>query len=119
MTSRGSQGGEYKKKFSAVEETALYTAFWRCCETTRPQNALIQDPLAKSLVAQFLPAESQARLLNDANFEAARNLLACRTKFIDEIVVGWRAKLDKTTRVQIVILGAGMDTRAYRADASS
>jgi hypothetical protein len=83
-----------QKSFSPVEETALYTAFWRQCETTRKDISapLICDTFAEALVAQFLPSETQERLRRDAGFIAARDLLACRTKFIDDVVVNWHAK---------------------------
>ena len=105
-------------RFSPVQETALYTAFWRHCETTRKDTApLIEDSLAQRLVSEFLAADVQARLRNDAAFQAARDLLACRTKFIDDMVVRWHQDLQKEGEepvLQVVVLGAGMDTRPFR-----
>ena len=105
-------------RFSPVQETALYTAFWRHCETTRKDTApLIEDTLAQRLVSEFLAADVQARLRNDAAFQAARDLLACRTKFIDDMVVRWHQDLKKEGEepvLQVVVLGAGMDTRPFR-----
>ena len=132
------------QKFSPVQETALYTAFWRHCETTRLQDPesnpgtavepsprtlpLISDPLAKHLVNEFLPKESQARMRNDAGFKIARDLLACRTKLIDDVITRWAAEVSSLSDqppqsvrgqrlgqpLQVVVLGAGMDTRPFR-----
>ena len=88
------------------------------CETTRKDTApLIEDSLAQRLVSEFLAADVQARLRNDAAFQAARDLLACRTKFIDDMVVRWHQDLQKEGEepvLQVVVLGAGMDTRPFR-----
>ena len=107
--------------FSPVQETALYTAFWRHCETTLQQDVggdpqprergargaggqapLITDQLAGRLVEAFLPEATQAKLRSDATFNVARNLLACRTKFIDDLLVDWYAQLRARSSAQAV-----------------
>ncbi len=104
-----------------MQETALYTAFWRHCETTLQQDAggvpqprergargaggqapLITDQLAGRLVEAFLPEATQAKLRSDATFNVARNLLACRTKFIDDLLVDWYAQLKARSSAQAV-----------------
>jgi methyltransferase (TIGR00027 family) len=96
--------------------TALGVAWVRALESERP-NRLFDDPLA----ARFVEASgwNPPDLAADAEAAAgqtARTLLVLaqsviiRTKFLDDLLAS--AWADGTR--QVVILGAGLDTRAYR-----
>lgn len=105
----------------AASRTAEYVALYRALETSeRRREPLFRDPFA----AHFL-ADSHAVALRLANLPGARGLLERyadwrapgartsaigRTRFIDDVV---RAEIARGT-TQLVILGAGYDTRAHR-----
>ena len=63
---------------------------------------MITDQLAGRLVEAFLPEATQAKLRSDAAFSVARNLLACRTKFIDDLLVDWYAQLKARSSAEAV-----------------
>lgn len=105
----------------AASKTAAYVALYRALETTETRRApLFSDPFAK----RFLPhelrwAERAARLrplrralerYADHRAPGARSSAIGRTRFIDDLV---RHRVASGTE-QLVILGAGFDTRAHR-----
>jgi methyltransferase (TIGR00027 family) len=105
----------------AASTTAEYVALYRALETTERRRApLFRDPLA----ARFLTGSRAValRIANlpgcravleryaDARAPGARTSAIGRTRFIDDVV---RVELSAGTR-QVVILGAGYDTRAHR-----
>jgi methyltransferase (TIGR00027 family) len=105
----------------AASRTAEYVALYRALETSERRRApLFSDPLA----VRFLTG-SRAAALRIANLPGCRAMLERyadsrapgartsaigRTRFIDDIV---RDELGRGT-TQLVILGAGYDTRAHR-----
>jgi methyltransferase (TIGR00027 family) len=105
-----------------VSRTAAFAALWRAIESSRsPATRLFEDPLAQT----FLPwryrwALRVSRLpgvgavlpwsLVDGHWPGPRGTVAVRTRYIDDLV---RAALRRGVN-QIVILGAGFDSRAYR-----
>ena len=105
----------------SVGATALGVAAARAAETARP-DALIRDEYASLLAASAGPAwaqmasgdddwlgdDAQARGLHDM----ARNYQAVRTHYFD----GYFTAAVRTEIRQVVILAAGLDSRAYRLD---
>lgn len=104
----------------SVGATALGVAAARAAETARP-DPLIRDPYAHLLVCAAGPSWAQlaagaslygdddrARLLD----EMSRSYQAVRTHFFDDFFV---AACRDGVR-QVVILAAGLDSRAYRLD---
>ncbi len=94
--------------------TAQHNALFRALEQ-RLKNPLFADPLAGRFLsgpyrlASFLPAALLARVI-DARWPGPRAAVSVRTRWIDDAVAASLARgLD-----QIVLLGAGFDTRAYR-----
>lgn len=88
----------------AVTGTALWTAAARARESARP-DALFSDPWAAALAG----TGGQARLVASEQASARENpFLPVRTRFFDDLLTA------ATWAEQIVLLGAGMDTRAYR-----
>jgi methyltransferase (TIGR00027 family) len=105
----------------AASRTAEYVALYRALETTEMRR----EPLFSDPFAQHLLTESRARAFRMANRPWLRNVLEKyadwrapgartsaigRTRFIDDIV---RTEAARGVR-QIVILGAGYDSRAHR-----
>jgi methyltransferase (TIGR00027 family) len=101
--------------------TAEYVAFYRALETDEPQREpLFRDALAEA----FLPCRLRAALrlarvpplraallaYADRRALGARSSAICRTRFIDDLV---RREAADGAR-QLVILGAGYDSRAHR-----
>lgn len=107
--------------FDAVARTALLTAALRARETARPDR-LYEDPYARLLAGEFGSSlfeevASMTRTNRDTVAPDGRRLPdtldynAIRTRFIDD----WLdATLSQGGLDQVVIAGAGMDTRAYR-----
>jgi len=101
--------------------TAEFMAFFRALETARPANVrLFSDPWAKGFLgssfralatAARLPAIGWAlRRFIDHRWPGARSSGVARTCFIDEAV---NTALEDGFS-QVVLLGAGFDSRAYR-----
>jgi methyltransferase (TIGR00027 family) len=101
--------------------TAEYMALFRALETARPpERRLFADPLAASfLTAPLAQVAAAARLpvlrgvlpwVIDRRFPGPRPSAVARTKVLDDAVV---AALDDGIE-QLVILGAGYDSRPYR-----
>jgi methyltransferase (TIGR00027 family) len=105
----------------SVGATALGVAAARAAETARP-DSLIRDEYAYLLTASASPAWAQMAsgddgwLGDDDNarrlHEMARNYQAVRTHYFD----GYFNAAVRTGIRQIVILAAGLDSRAYRLD---
>ncbi|WP_329271127.1 class I SAM-dependent methyltransferase [Streptomyces pseudovenezuelae] len=100
---------------SGVWATAVGVARVRALETAR-ENALFRDPLARAFAAAGGLWPSASPLPDD---EAARRRRAAvafsiviRTKFLDDLL---RQASASGVR-QVVLLGAGMDSRAFRMD---
>jgi methyltransferase (TIGR00027 family) len=87
-----------------VSHTALLTAAARAAESRRPDR-LFDDPYADALAGP-----SGEALLAEAGPETAVPSIAIRTRFFDGAI---QAAVLRGIR-QIVLLGAGLDTRAYR-----
>ncbi|MFE1910070.1 class I SAM-dependent methyltransferase [Streptomyces anandii] len=95
--------------------TAVGVARVRALESER-ENALFRDPLARAFAAAGglwpssppLPGDEAARLRR----LAVSFSIVIRTKFLDDLLL--RASASGIR--QVVLLGAGMDSRAYRMD---
>ena len=108
--------------FDAVAKTSLLTAALRAGETTRPDR-LYADPYAARLAAGVGPnlfgtvATATTERRTGPEPDAGRRLPntvdynAIRTRFFDEYLLASVAELHP---VQVVLVAAGMDTRAYR-----
>ena len=105
----------------SVGATALGVAASRAAETARP-DALIRDDFAYLLVAAAGPAWAQMAGGDDAWLgddeygrrlhDMARNYQAVRTHYFDD----YFSSAVRTGIRQVVILAAGLDSRAYRLD---
>jgi methyltransferase (TIGR00027 family) len=104
-----------------ASRTAQYMALFRALESSRPERErLFDDPLARtflswplSAVAGLAAVPGLGRTLPwiiDRRVPGARSSGVARTRFIDDAI---RAGLGEHA-LQIVILGAGFDCRAYR-----
>ncbi|WP_319597724.1 SAM-dependent methyltransferase [Streptomyces sp. ID01-9D] len=90
---------------STAARTSLWTAAARARENERPDR-LFHDPFAahlagrtgSTLLKQFTPSDSAM---------AANPYIPVRTRWYDDF-------LDASELLQVVVLGAGMDTRAFR-----
>jgi methyltransferase (TIGR00027 family) len=104
-----------------ASRTAEYVALYRALETTETRR----EPLFRDPFAQHVLTKSRARALRVANMPGMRGILERyadwrapgartnaigRTRFIDDVV---RAEVAGGLR-QLVILGAGYDSRAHR-----
>jgi methyltransferase (TIGR00027 family) len=103
---------------SSVGLTALVVAAGRAVDTHRP-DGLISDPYAESFVAAANPEHplpvrpTQPRDdSEDETWQMMSGYMGTRTKFFDEF---FTAAADRGIR-QVVILAAGLDTRAQRLD---
>lgn len=108
-------------KRDQASRTALGTAAGRAIESHRAQSErLFEDRLAHGLLPTFLKVMVKLLTLpgigptllaqRERQFPGIMGNLLCRTRFIDDTLRdALREGLD-----QVVILGAGLDTRAYR-----
>lgn len=120
VTSTRTEGDSWEITES-VGATALGVAAARAAETARP-DALIRDDFAYLLVASAGPQWAQMAssdpdwLADDEEFrrlhEMSRDYQAVRTHYFDDY---FRAAMRAGIR-QVVILAAGLDSRAYRLD---
>ncbi|HXQ20168.1 MAG TPA: SAM-dependent methyltransferase [Candidatus Acidoferrales bacterium] len=107
-----------------ASRTAEYMALFRALESSRPPGRrLFEDPLARhflspplALVARLSAVPGIRKLLSwfiDHRWPGARSSAVARTRFIDDAVIAClQAHIE-----QVVILGAGFDSRAYRLHA--
>ncbi|MET0416675.1 MAG: SAM-dependent methyltransferase, partial [Actinoplanes sp.] len=104
-----------------VGQTAIAVAKFRAAETRRP-NRLFADPLAEQFVAAAPPIRRGSgggwrallryfRPGNLAHYRTMPHFIAVRTRFFDDFVRAAAQDCD-----QVVILAAGLDTRAFRLD---
>jgi methyltransferase (TIGR00027 family) len=107
-----------------ASRTAQYMALFRALESSRPEGErLFEDPLARaflrwplSAVARLAAVPGLGRVLPriiDQRVPGARSSGVARTRFIDDAI---SAGLREGIR-QLVILGAGFDSRAWRLPA--
>jgi methyltransferase (TIGR00027 family) len=99
-----------------IGETAIGAAMMRARETVRPAG-LFSDPYAAAFVAAAPPVFEDGPDIEDdpelAALEAAfEDAVVVRTRFFDDF--GADATRDSCT--QVVLVGAGLDTRAFRLD---
>jgi methyltransferase (TIGR00027 family) len=108
-------------KARQASRTAEYNALFRALETARPPgNRIIEDRLAERFLSQplrsisgLLHAPVLAALLSsyiDHLQPGVRSSVVARTRLIDDYLIA--ALRDGAT--EIVVLGAGFDSRAYR-----
>ena len=89
-----------------ISLTAQYMAVVRAVEHKRV-NRLFADPLAEKLAGKKIMAKILPKV---RDYEAqGKPVVAVRTRFFDDFLIS-----SATNIRQIVILGAGMDTRAFR-----
>ncbi len=88
-----------------VAQTARWTAAARARESARPDR-LFEDPLAEALAG----AEGMALLEAEPPESRDNPFLAIRTRVFDD----WLLESAGSGIRQVVLLAAGMDTRAYR-----
>ena len=90
-----------------VAATALAVAAIRAEETARPDR-LFADPLAAAFVAAS--GWSPSRAADDRRAVLLRAWVVARTVFLDDLL----ASACREGRRQVVLLGAGLDVRAFR-----
>jgi len=103
--------------------TAELTTFARAAESARPEaKRLCHDPLAKEFLVAPLKILARSRILAGVVIWWAERLapgvpgeILGRTKYIDDSL---KTRIDEGIE-QLVILGAGYDSRAYRFDGLS
>lgn len=88
----------------AIGRTALLTAAERARESGR-SDRLFDDPLAT-----VLAGEEGAALLESAPPGSTSRVMSIRTRFFDDWVLGLAGRNVR----QVVVVAAGMDTRAFR-----
>lgn len=94
------------KTLNAVSRSSLIAAAARAIETENP-DGLFKDPLAANLAGEDTISEARP---NVQKFEDRGTPIAIvRTRYFDDFL---QSKTDLIR--QVVILGAGMDTRAFR-----
>jgi methyltransferase (TIGR00027 family) len=104
-----------------ASRTAEQNALFRTLESSLPESRrLFEDPLARSflawplaLVAQLAVVPGARQLVPwyiDHRWPGVRSSVVARTRLIDDAIT---ASLGERTQ-QLVILGAGFDSRAYR-----
>ncbi|MGW2222740.1 SAM-dependent methyltransferase [Nonomuraea sp. NPDC001684] len=94
-----------------LAKTALWTASSRAREQARPDR-LFLDPLATILAGQEGPLIMR-RFEEEVQHSVEDPAMAVRTRFFDQKIL--EIALDQRIR-QFVLVGAGMDTRAFRLD---
>ena len=108
-------------KTSQASRTAEYNALFRAIEAARPaKDRLFTDPLAQGFLGPSLrsvAALARVPLLRplitryiDQRWPGSRPSVIARTRYIDNQLV----QALQTGIEQVVVLGAGFDTRAYR-----
>src|SRR5437899_8968233 len=101
-----------------VGNTALGAATCRLIEQSQPKKTrLFHDPVVKDLVGtlirvlmQFVGMRTFTIKQTDAIMPGIYGAQICRTRFLDEAV----EKALSQGIGQVIILGAGLDTRPYR-----
>lgn len=94
---------------AAVPSTNIATCRWRALETQKsPSVRLINDPFASMLCDGEPDTLCERTELND-RLDFFVDLLAVRTRWLDDAI-------ESASPKQIVMLGAGLDTRGWRMD---
>ena len=93
-------------KVTSVSDTAITMAAVRACESRRAAPLFI-DPFAAKLAGTEAVAKAQSKV--DDSDNQGRPFGQVRTKFLDDFLLARAADCS-----QVVLLGAGLDTRAYR-----
>jgi len=97
-------------EFGQPSRTALAAAAHRAAHQILEQGHIFADPLALRILGR--DAESVAReALEDASRRRMRIFIAVRTRFAEDALA---AAVERGLR-QVVVLGAGLDTYAYRS----
>lgn len=106
----------------SVSRTATAVALWRARESTRAASTrLFEDPLAHAFLGWRLRWAlhlSRLRVIGallpwsaiDGHWVGSRGTVVVRTRYIDDVL----GQALRTGVEQVVILGAGFDSRAYR-----
>ncbi|MGA2110580.1 MAG: SAM-dependent methyltransferase [Anaerolineales bacterium] len=95
-----------------VSRTAKGTAGLRAIESLKPAGERICfDPLARSFIDTWFYAQVKlSARFGDWSTRGGSTFVVCRTRFIDDYL----QECLETGTAQVVILGAGLDSRAYR-----
>ena len=88
-----------------ISQAAQWTAAARAIETEKPAP-LIQDPLAR-----YLAEPLGFKLLQQYGGAGVQEFVALRTKFLDDVI---ESSVNQGVIRQVVLVAAGLDTRAYR-----
>lgn len=100
----------------AVEASSLTCAAARAAEDSlAPSERLFHDPLARTLAGPRAPTRRPGAGDEAGIAKGTSARIAIRTRFFDDFVEN--ACAGEVGAKQLVILGAGMDARAYRLDA--
>lgn len=91
-----------------VSSTAKAMAAVRACESKR-QDALFNDPFAERLAGE--EAMAKAISLTEQHEKQGRPYAQVRTRFLDDFLLSNVKNIS-----QVVLLGAGLDTRAFRLE---
>lgn len=110
-----------------ASRTAEHNALFRALESSRPEGRrLFEDPLARRFLTW--PLSSVDRLARvpglgelvagiiDRRWPGVRTSVVARTRLIDDVISGSLGRSAEPIE-QLVLLGAGFDTRAYRMPA--
>ena len=100
----------------AVTQSANSIAALRAVESERA-DGLMKDPWARELAGARAMARADARRGEDGD----KGRIAVRTKFFDDFVTAAAGKMASARgeTTQVVLLGAGYDTRSWRLRAAS
>lgn len=95
-----------------VAEPVVATAYWiaaaRARESSRPDR-LFDDPFAAELAGE---RGREMLRSTERGFGRPSDFIPVRTRFFDDLLVDW--VVDRPGPAQVVLLGAGLDTRAFR-----
>src|SRR5262245_33407187 len=113
---------QHRRDDMTVSRTAMVVTLWRARESSRPAaGRLFEDTLAPAFLGRrFRWALHLSRLpvlgavvpwsLIDGHWTGSRGTVIVRTRYIDDVL----ADALRSGVEQVVILGAGFDSRAYR-----
>jgi|GEM_PF-5059738 len=90
-------------------------AYWRARESAR-ENPIIHDAEAVRIVGDLLPPLKRDKFDRSPLLQMFVDLVAVRTRLIDEHLLRWLE--EEPSKVQVVDLGAGLDSRPYRLSLS-
>ena len=106
-----------EKVEKSPSRTAEDATFIRICESQKPENERIcYDPLAIHFISpetlELLQKNPNMEKENEVTFRGVASTISARVRYFDDFV---KKSIDEGIE-QLVILGAGHDTRAYRID---